>query len=406
MGKKKKKETLKAQPPFEKKDRVELKKIKIKLLGIGGGGGNIVAEIAQTTKAKISFLVADTDLKALKTFPKNVEKFYFGESFTRGMGTGMDFNLGREIAKQQKKAIKDILSGHDLLIFVVTLGGGVGSGAGPIFAQIAKSLGILTYGIFTLPFSFEGKKKTEIALNSLTEFKRCINAFSVLPNENIFKIVSKETPLKKAFSTFNKCLAFNLQNLIEIIFRPGLINIDFADLKTIFEGQGLLTFLNSVQFGREEEIKDTEKIIYSPLYSYSLEGAKGVLLNIAGPRNLSLGETATISKTVSSFVSKDAKIIFGISYLNEEKLITTILATGCTNFPPELLDYVQRKESLPKAPKKKKIKISKEREAKRQEIERKNGLQLKKEIEKEEAKILEQEKIWEPPPFLRKKLTS
>lgn len=140
-----------------------------------------------------------------------------------------------------------------------------------------------------------------------------------MPNENIFKIVPKETPLKKSFSNFNKLLSFNLQNLIEIIFRPGLINIDFADLQTVLAGQGLLTFLNAVEFERKEEIKDTDKIIHSPLYSYGLEGAKGVLFNISGPRNLSLGETTKISRTISESVNKEAKIIFGVSFLEREK---------------------------------------------------------------------------------------
>ena len=388
------------------KEPTEIKKIKIKVVGIGGGGKNIVCDIAQKTRAKVSFLVADSDFKNLKNLPSKVEKFYFGESLTRGLGTGMDVNLGAEIARLKKKEIKETLSGNDLLIFVSTLGGGTGSGAGPVFAQIAKNLGILSYGIFTIPFSFEGNRKKEIALSSLTDFRKKLNAFSVLPNENIFKIVPKETPLKKAFSIFNKHLSFNLQNLIEIIFRPGLINIDFADLQTVLAGQGLLTFLNAVEFDKKEETRDTDKIVHSPLYSYGLEGAKGVLFNISGPRNLSLGETTKISRIISESVNKEAKIIFGISFLEREKIIATILATGCNNLPAELLNQVQKKQAAQKPEKKKKIKTAKEKETKKQEVERKSGLQLKKEIEKEEAKILEQEKAWEAPSFLRKKLIS
>jgi len=385
----------------KEKEVEEMKKIKIKVVGIGGGGGNIVSEIAQSKNSKISFLIADTDLKALKKFPKNVEHFIFGEKVTQGFGTGMDVNLGIEAAKSSREKIKNILSGYDLIIFIATLGGGVGSGASQVFAQVAKNLGILTYGIFTLPFDFEGKKKMEVAKNALFELRKKLNAFSILSNEKIFQVAEKTLPLNKAFSLMNKILAFNLRNLMEIIFRPALINIDFADLKTIFDGQGLLTYLNSAQI-KEEISKEIEKILSSPFYPYSLEGAKGVLLNIKGPRDLSLETTSKISKIVSEKVNKEAKIIFGISSQKEKSPIVLVLATGCTNFPFENLSQEKKVENKRK---KKKIKIKEEKkELPKKEIkERKNGVQLKKEIEKDEAEILAKEKAFEPPTFLRKK---
>jgi cell division protein FtsZ len=387
---------------LKEKEIEEIKKIKIKVVGIGGGGGNIVSEIAQIKNPKISFSIADTDAKSLKRFPKNIEHFVFGEKIAQGLGTGMDVNLGIETAKSSREKIKNILSGYDLIIFIATLGGGVGSGASQVFAQVAKNLGILTYGIFTLPFNFEGKRKMEIAKTAIFELRRKLHAISILSNEKIFEVAEKSLPLDKALSLMNKILAFNLKNLIQVIFQPGLINIDFADLKTIFDGQGLLTYLNSAQI-KEEITKEIEKILSSPFYPYSIEGAKGVLLNIKGPKDLSLETVSKISKTISERVNKDAKIIFGISSQKEKAPTVLVLATGCTNFPFENFAPEKKVENKRK---KKKIKIKEEKkEVEKKEVkERKNGIQLQKEIEKQEAEFLAKEKAFEPPTFLRKKL--
>lgn len=371
-------------------EKEKIKKVKIRVIGIGGGGGKIVSEIAKRVE-KASFFVADTDLKALKNLRK-VEKFQFGQNLTKGFGTGMDPEIGREAAKREREKIKKILENQDLIILISSLGGGTGSGASQIFAKISKNLGNLTYGIFTFPFKFEGKKKIEIAKNSLREMKGNLNAFSIIPNERIFKIIDQKTSLKRALSSINEILAENLQSLIEIIYKPGLINIDFADLKTIFEGKGLLTYLNSVKI--EEGI---EKIISSPIYPYSFEGAKGVLLNISGPKNLSLERISKISKIVSEKVDKEAKIIFGISkFQSNSGLKITILATGCQSSFTNL----EKIKKIKKEKQKKKIQEKKEIE----EIKRKNALQLKEEQKKEEIEMLEREKFWETPPFLRKKL--
>ncbi len=407
--------------PTPERETEKIKKINIQLIGIGGGGGNIVSEIAQTTKAKISFIAADTDLKALNKLPKSIKKFHFGQSLLHGLGTGINPEIGKAVAKSEKEEIKKILTGQDLVILVATLGGGVGSGATQIFAQLSKNLGNLTYGIFTFPFLFEGKRKMEIAKRALMEMRRKLNAFSTLPNERIFQIIERNTPLRQAFSTVNKCLAESLQNLVEIIFRPALINIDFADLKTIFEGHGALAYLNSAKIEKNNEQKEIEKVIHSPLYPYSVIGAKGVLLNIAGQKDLSLALVNQISKTISEKVDKEAKIIFGISRAEKKQgTIVTLLATGCSKVLNEIAKNKRKKKlkkkippkkekpqaiSSPSGKKKKEEEVSK-KESVSKEIEvvvRKNGLQLKKEIEKEEAEILAKERFWETPTFLRKK---
>jgi cell division protein FtsZ len=380
----------------------KIKKIKIKVVGIGGGGGNIVSELGLRIK-RASFLTADTDSKALRGISKRVTPFLFGQNMIYGLGTGMDSGLGEMAAENEKEKIKKLLKGHDLVIFVACLGGGTGSGAMPLFAKISKNLGNLNYGIFTLPFKFEGEKKMEIARDCLEKVKPFLNIFSLIPNEKIFQVVEKNTPLPKALSTLNKILSDGLEGLLEIIYEPGLINIDFADLKTILKGRGKLAFLSTVQIQKNEESLNEliQRAINCPLYDYGIKEAKGILLNIAGERDLSLGEVNQISKVVSEMANREAKIIFGISqgsrYHNILK--TTLLASDC-----KMKTEVPIKKSLPK--KIKKIKISgrpRISEKKEEKEVRKNALQVKEEAQKLEKELLEKEKFWEAPAFLRKK---
>ncbi|TET84197.1 MAG: cell division protein FtsZ [Candidatus Nealsonbacteria bacterium] len=448
--------------PLPKAETETIKKTKIRVIGIGGGAGNIVSEIASKVK-KASFVVANTDLQALRSTSRKAQRFQFGKELTQGLGTGMSTELGEMAAQNEKEKIKKILEGQDLLIIVACLGGGTASGAAPIFAKISKNLGNLTLGIFTLPFKFEGEKKMEMARASLEKLKPKLNALSVIPNERIFQIIDKKTPIKIALSAINKSLAESLEGLIETIYQPGLINIDFADLKAILEGQGRLAYLNTVKVQKKgDSVQEViEKVLNNPLYPYSIRGAKGVLLNIAGERDLELSEVNQISKTISELVNKDAKIIFGISQNKKYFGIikTTLLATGCATkiFPkkpkkrrPKKKKIIE-KAPLPEKPKAKtvkkakkaksasrriKIKIQKESKEKgvsqpeveekkadekvrpqpeapslgeseshlpaTKEIHRKNALQIKKEAEEAEQDLLEKEKLWETPAFLRR----
>ncbi len=312
----------------------KVKKTNVRIIGIGGGGGTIVSEIADNASIKkASFVTANTDLQALKATSRKAIHFQFGHLLTQGLGTGMNVELAAEAAQSEKEKIKKLLANQDLCILVVSLGGGAGSGAASVFAKISKNLGNLTYGIFTLPFQFEGEKKMEIARAALEKLKKEVNILSVIPNERIFQVVDKKTPLKQALSAINKNLANSLEGLIEAIYEPGLINIDFADLRTILHGSGKLAYLNTVEVqkkdGSTQEI--IEKALNNPLYSYGIRGARGVLFNIAGEKELQLSEVNQILKTVSKLINREAKIIFGISQNKKynELIKISLLAVGC-----------------------------------------------------------------------------
>ncbi|MDP3995947.1 MAG: cell division protein FtsZ, partial [bacterium] len=412
------------------------------VIGIGGGGGNIVSGIASKI-SKASFVVADTDIKSLKNCSRKVMKFQFGQSLTHGLGTGMNPEVGDTAAQNDKEKIKKLCQGYDLCVLVASLGGGVGSGSVSTFAKISRNLGNLTYGIFTLPFKFEGERKTEIALNTLREVKAHFNAITFIPNERVFQVVNKDTPLKEALSSVNKFLSESLGGLIETIYEPGLINIDFADFRTVMEGNGRIAYLNTVEAQlKGDGAKDlVETVLKSPFYPYTIRGAKGVLFNIIGEKDLSLSSVSQMSKAISDLVSPEAKIIFGISQQKKSgsAVRTVLLATGCDRSDEiRIVSEKKKKKKKPVPVKKEEIaepKIGKPKsktvirkkkkpvekkpgeisEIKEQEVVidgeggnseekvRKNALQIKKESEDMEKEMAEKERFWETPAFLRKK---
>jgi cell division protein FtsZ len=409
-------------------------KTKIRVIGIGGGGGSIISEICGDLP-KIDFIAANTDKRSLQNLSKKVKVFQFGESQTKGLGTGMDPELGKNAAFNEKEKIKKIMENQDICILVASLGAGTGSGATPVFAKIAKELGCIVYGIFTLPFNFEGSRKLEIAKNSLEETRPYLNALSILPNENIFKIIDKNAPLKEALSIINNNLSESLKGLIEAIYNPGLINIDFADLRTVLEGKGKITYLNTSIFDVSKGVDEVLKeITASPFYSYNTDGATGILLNVTGSRKIGLNDVSLISGKISETAKKNASIIFGISHDDKygNKIKITVLAVGCES--DDLLSKLKEKETIQD---KKKIESKKTKKIKNKKIEkdkklpeqnekelkkkdevkdvvlddslekisvrtRRNALEIKKINEDAEKEILEDEKKWETPAFLRR----
>ena len=429
-------------------------KTKVRIIGVGGGGGTIVSEIISRVK-KADFIVANTDAKALH-YIKKAKKFQFGVGVTKGLGTGMNVDVGEAAALEEKEKIEKLFEGQDICVIVASLGGGAGSGAMPVFAKISKNTKCLTYGIFTLPFEFEGTKKMEIAIDSLNKIRPHLNAFSVIPNERIFKIIDKNTPLQEALSAINQRLADNLSGLIDMIYSPGVINIDFADLRAILAGRGKLAYLNTVDINTANKEEAVKKVVSSMLYPYTIKGAKGIVYNIVGNKSIQLDEVSQISKIISDTVNKNAKIIFGI---NHNKSISgnvkiTLLATGCSTKgiidqkrkqepnkniirkvkkviekkPPKdvaekkedvSVDPVKITEDKKKEPPKKIKKAGAKKKKKPKEIiktvkpslikepedvqVRRNALQVKRAIEDEESELLAKENELDTPAIFRNK---
>lgn len=409
----------------------KVRKINIRFIGIGGGGGAIVSEISKRID-KATFVAANTDLNALKYLPKKVKPFSFGEDVTGGLGTGMNVELSEELAEKEKDRIKKLFKGQDVCIFVSTLGGGTGSGASPVFVKISQEFPTISLGIFTLPFHFEGKKKLQIAKESLEKMKSFLNGYFIIPNDRIFQMVEKKTSLRKGLFLLNRILAERLKEIIDLIFLPGIINIDFADFKTIFNTKGKVFFINTAEAsGNERTDKIIDNIFSSPLGDYNIGKAEGILFNIAGTGDLKMEEVREISKAVSH-LNKNARIIFGVSKgektsstrgkesSQKGKIKLTLLIVGSEK-EKEKKKKIKKKNLLKREKKEKKKtkkkekfisgrnkesdkkeKVEKEDKESKEAKKRKTALEVRKELASEEEEILKKENEWETPAFLRK----
>lgn len=397
--------------------------IKIKAIGLGGGGSAIVSEMAKSLKG-VSFMVADTDQRTFKKVPKGVKTFQFGEDLTRGLGTGMDPELGLRAALPTKEKIEKIFKAGDFIILVSSLGGGVGSGAAPFFAKIASDQKNITLGIFTLPFDFEGEKKMRIAKNSLSELRENLSGTVSLSNETIFRFCDKRTPLKKALSLLNQALIEYLNGLIEMILAPGVINIDFADLKTILAGRGRTIYFGQGQGQGPNRGEEAIKQIFQNPFFGSPPKFKRILFNISGDKDLGLREVEQVSRAISE-LSPKAKIIFGISQnaIYAKKVKITLLGVGESLREAEGKREPEKEKKKPEIAKAKRDKLKKksptkasverrgilskesvpsEGKEKKAKI-RRTGLEIKKAQELAEEEELAQETEWELPAFFRKK---
>ncbi|OGZ62741.1 MAG: hypothetical protein A2639_02795 [Candidatus Staskawiczbacteria bacterium RIFCSPHIGHO2_01_FULL_34_27] len=301
---------------------------KIKVIGIGGGGGAIVSEIGKSL-GKANFVIADTDSRFIKK-NNGIKHLLFGQELTHGLGTGLNPELARIAAENEREKIEGLFENQDIVILVASLGGGVGSGATEVFAEISKKFDCITFGIFTLPFKFEGSNKHKIAQKYLSDLRNLLNVSVTIPNERIFKIIDESTSITQAFSMINKNLIRSLESLIDLIYSPGVINIDFADLRSILQGKGNLAFLNTVEAsGKDSSEKIMNEILNNPLYQNNNFTVEKILFNIAGGNNLSMMEVDKISRMIAEQNQK-AKIIFGISKSSEykNKIKTTLLMTG------------------------------------------------------------------------------
>jgi cell division protein FtsZ len=303
---------------------------RIKVIGVGGGGSNAVNRMVQTGLDGVEFIVANTDLQALKYSPAPI-KLQIGGKLTKGLGAGADPNVGRQAALEDTEKILQSLDGADMIFVTTGLGGGTGTGAAPVIASLASELGALTVAVVTKPFKFEGKKRLTQAERGLDALRDCVDTIITIPNERLLSIIERTTTLTDAFQTADDVLRQAIQGISDLILVPGMINLDFADVKTIMAGMGLAMMGTGVAEGADRALEAARRAISSPLLEgASVNGARGVIINVTGGPDLSLVEVSEASAIVQEAADEDANIIFGavVDPALKGKVKITVIATG------------------------------------------------------------------------------
>lgn len=386
------------------KNNTELKHemAKIKVVGVGGGGGNAISRMHKDLFKGVDFVAINTDTQDLELCKADV-KIHIGKNLTKGLGTGMNPELGRQSAEETRSEIFEALKGADLVFVTAGLGGGTGSGASAVVAEVAKEMGALTVAVVTKPFTFEGAQRSRIAQDALARLKDKVDTMIVIPNDRIFSVIEKDTTLVKAFEIVDDILKYSIQGIAELIAMPGIINVDFADVKAIMENAGSALVGIGLGSGQDRAMAAVTQAINSPLLEVSIEGAKGVLFGVSGTKDLKMGEINEIAKTISDAVDPTAKIIFGAYHDKNMKagtLKVTIVATGFSGTPNFQKTTTASLSSLFNAPAEKKTDhgaafAKEEREIEKLEKEESHSNRPKPEAAKKD--------IWDIPAFMRKK---
>ncbi|MBU0646892.1 cell division protein FtsZ [Patescibacteria group bacterium] len=302
---------------------------KIKVIGVGGGGGSAVNRMIEFGIRGVEFIAVNTDVQALH-YNKASKKIHIGKTITRGLGAGMNPELGRQSAEESQNDLRDALKDVDMVFVTCGLGGGTGTGASPIIAEIARDLGALTVAVVTKPFAFEGAQRKNIAERGLAELSDKVDTIITIPNDKLLQIIDKKTSLLDAFTVVDEILRQGVQGISELITIPGLINVDFADVKAVMSNAGSALMGIGQASGENKSIEAAKAAISSPLLEMSIEGACGILFTIVGGPNLSMHEVNEAAKIITSSANEDAKIIFGAviddKYKDEIKI--TVVATG------------------------------------------------------------------------------
>jgi cell division protein FtsZ len=302
----------------------------IKVIGVGGGGGNAVNHMVESTIEGVDFICANTDAQALKG-SKVKTTLQLGSGITKGLGAGANPEVGKHAAMEDRDRIADALEGADMVFITAGMGGGTGTGAAPVVAEVAKELGILTVAVVTKPFPFEGTKRRRIAEDGIGELAKNVDSLITIPNEKLLAVLGKEMSLLDAFRAANDILLNATKGIAELITRPGLINVDFADVKTVMSEMGVSMMGTGRASGTNRAREAAEAAIRCPLLEdIDLAGAKGILVNITAGMNLTMGEFDEVGNTVRDFADDDATVVLGtvIDPELEEELRVTVVATG------------------------------------------------------------------------------
>jgi len=312
----------------ETKSRIETF-AKIKVIGVGGSGGSAINRMIQANIKGVEFIAVNTDAQALH-HSLAPHKLHIGEMVTRGLGAGMDIEIGKKAAEENQNEIHEMLKGSDMVFITCGLGGGTGTGAAPVIAKIAKEMGALTVAVVTKPFSFEGIQRKNIAEKGLKDLLDKIDTIITIPNDRILQIVDKKTSLLDSFEIVNNILKQGVQGISDIITVPGLINVDFADVKAIMKDAGSALMGIGKASGENRATKAAQAAIDSPLLELSIEGAKGILFTITGGSDLTMHEVSEAAKVITESADTEAKIIFGaiIDETLKDEIKITVIATG------------------------------------------------------------------------------
>ncbi len=302
----------------------------IKVIGVGGGGGNAVSHMVDTGIEGVDFICANTDSQALKGSRVRTS-LQIGCNITKGLGAGADPDIGRQAAMEDRDRILEVVEGADMLFITAGMGGGTGTGAAPIVAQVAKELGILTVAVVTKPFLMEGNKRLQIAEHGIGELGKYVDSLITIPNEKLLTVLGGETTLLDAFRSANQVLQGAVQGIAELITRPGLINVDFADVRTVMAEMGMAMMGSGVSSGEDRAREAAEAAVSSPLLEdINLAGANGILVNVTAGTDLSIGEFQEVGVTIKEFSSENATVVVGTVIDPEmtDKIRVTVVATG------------------------------------------------------------------------------
>ena len=302
---------------------------KIKVIGVGGGGCNAINRMIESGLKGVDFIVANTDLQILNTSLAPV-KLQIGSELTDGLGAGANPEIGREAALESKAEIEEALKGADMVFVTCGMGGGTGTGAAPVIAEISQDLGALTVGIVTKPFSFEGKKRMEQALGGLEELKKHVDTLIVIPNDRLRELIDKTTPMLEAFREVDNILHRGVQSISDLIAVAGLVNLDFADVKAVMKDRGNALIGIGVGSGSDRAVEAAKQAVNSPLLETSINGATDAIINVTGGSNLTLFEVEEAAEIIRSAANTDINTIFG-AVINEnlnDEVIVTVIATG------------------------------------------------------------------------------
>ena len=302
----------------------------IKVIGVGGGGGNAVSHMVNTGIEGVDFVCANTDAQALNT-ARVKTALQIGCNITKGLGAGADPDIGRQAAMEDRDRIVEVIEGADMLFITAGMGGGTGTGAAPVVAQVAKELGILTVAVVTKPFELEGSKRMTIADHGIAELSKYVDSLITIPNEKLLAVLGSDTTLIDAFQAANEVLQGAVQGIAELITTPGTMNVDFADVRTVMSEMGMAMMGSGVSSGEGRAREAAEAAISSPLLEdVNLSGANGILVNVTSDLNMTIGEFSEIGDTIKEFAASDATVIIGsaLDQSMKDEVRVTVVATG------------------------------------------------------------------------------